>query len=73
MIILAKLELTPLIIFTGHVHIVFRLTKILWLKLIVIFPLTAFYEPSASQNCSLLVLSHSSTSTGGEYIFLCEL
>ena len=69
MIILAKLELTLLIIVTAHVHVVFRLTRILWLTLIVSFSLTSLYEPSASQNCSLLVLSHASASTGGEYIF----
>ena len=69
MIILVKLGLTLLINVTAHVHVVFRLTRILWLTLIVLFSLTALYEPSASQNCSLLVLSHASASTGGEYIF----
>ena len=69
MIILVKLELTLLIIVTAHVHVVFRLTRILWLTLIVLFSLTALYEPSASQNCSLLVLSHSSHLLGSEYIF----
>ena len=61
MIILAKLELTLLIIVTAHAHVVFRLTRMQWLILIVLFSLTALYEPSVSQNCSLLVLSHSST------------
>ena len=70
MIILAKLELTLLMIVTAHVLVVLRL----WFTFIVLFPLTALYEPSASQNCSLLVCSHSSTSTGGEYIFyVCSL
>ena len=63
------LELNLLIIVTAHVHIVFRLTRILWLTLIVLFSLTPLYGLSASQNCSLLVLSHSSTTPGGEYIF----
>ena len=65
MIILAKLELTLLMIVTAHVLVVLRL----WFTFIVLFSLTALYEPSASQNCSLLVLSHASASTGGEYIF----
>ena len=65
MIILAKLELTLLIIVTADVHVELKL----WLTIIVLFPLTALYEPSASQTCSLLVLSHSSTTAGGEYIF----
>ena len=69
MIILAKLELTLLISVTAHVHVVFRLTRILWVTLIVLFSLTALHEPSASQNWSLSVLSHSFASTGGEYIF----
>ena len=69
MVILAKLGLSLLINVTAHVHVVFRLTRILWLTLIVSFYLTSLYEPSASQNCSLLVLSHASASTGGEYIF----
>ena len=74
MIILVKLELTLLIIVTAHVHVVFRLTRILWLKLIVMFSLTALYELSASQNCSLLVRSYSSDSTGTEYIsYVCSL
>ena len=68
MIILAKLELILLIIVLARVHVVFRLTRILRLTLIVFF-ITALYEPSASQNCSLLVLWYSSASTGGEYIF----
>ena len=69
MVILAKLGLTLLINVTAHVHVLFRLTRILWLTLIVSFSITSLYEPSASQNCSLLVLSHASASTGGEYIF----
>ena len=69
MIKLAKLELTLLIIVTAHVHVVFRHTKILWLTLIVMFYPTALYEPSASQNCLLLVVSHSSTTTQGDNIF----
>ena len=73
MIILTKLELTLLIIVTAHGHVVFRLTRMMWLTLIVLFPLTAFYEPRASKNCSLLVLSHSYNSTGDEYILLCVL
>ena len=73
MIILAKLHLILLIIVTAHVHVVLRFTRILWLTLIVLFPLTAFYEPRASKNCSLLVLSHSYTSTGDEYILLCVI
>ena len=64
MIILAKLELTHLIIVTDNVHVVFRLT------LIVLFSLTALCKPSASQNCSPLVLSYSSHLLGSEYIFL---
>ena len=68
MIILAKLELTLLIIVTADV--VFRLTELLRLTLIVLFPLTALYKLGGSQNCSLLVLSHSSTTLGIELIFL---
>ena len=48
--ILAKLKLTLLIIATANVHVLFRLMRIPWLTLIVFFPLTALYEPSASQN-----------------------
>ena len=62
MIILAKLELTLLIIVTADVHVELKL----WLTIIVLFPLTALYETSASQSCSLVVLSHSSTTTVGE-------
>ena len=40
MIILPKLEVTLLIIVTAHVHVVFRLTRIPWLTLIVLFLLT---------------------------------
>ena len=69
MIILAKLELTPLIIVTAHVHVVLGLTKMLWLTFNILFWLTALYEPSASQNFSELVLSHSSQILGSEYIF----
>ena len=72
MIILAKLELTLLIIVTVNVHVELKqlkLAEILWLTLIVLFPLTALYETSASQSCSLVVLSNSSTTPGGEYIF----
>ena len=65
MIILAKLELTLLII----VHVMLRLTRILWLTLIVLFSLRALYEPSASQNCPLLVLADSSHLLGSEYTF----
>ena len=65
MIILAKLELTLLIIVTADVHVELKL----WLTIIVLFPLTALYETSASQNCSLVILSHSSTTPGSEYIF----
>ena len=61
LIILVKLKLTLLMIVMAHVHEVFSLTKILWLTLTVVLPLTALYEQSAGQNCSLLVLSHSST------------
>ena len=50
MIILAKLELTLLIIVTADVHVELKLAEMLWLTLIVLFPLTALYEPSASQN-----------------------
>ena len=57
MIILVKLELTLLIIETGHVHVVFSLTRSPWLTLIVLFSLTALYEPSSSQKCSLWVHS----------------
>ena len=60
-IILAKLELTLLIIVMAHIHVVSRLDKMLKLTLNVLFPLTALYEPSASQNYSVLVLSQSST------------
>ena len=63
MIILAKVELTLLIIFIAYIHLVFRLTRVLWVALIDMFFLTALYEPSASQSCSLLYLSHSSTTT----------
>ena len=69
MIILAKLELTLLIIVTAHGHVVFRLTRMMWLTLIVLISLTALCKPSVSQNCSLLGLSHSSHLLGGEYIF----
>ena len=69
MIIFMKLELTLLIIVTAHVHVVFRLARKLWLALTDLFSLTALYEPSASQNCSLLVLSHSSHLLESEYIF----
>ena len=69
MIRLAKLELTLLIIVTAHVHVGFWLTRILWLTLIVMFSLTPLYELSASQNCSLLLHSYSSTTPEGEYIF----
>ena len=69
MITLAKLELYLLIIVTAHVHVVFRRTRILWLTLTVLFSLTALYELSASQNCSLLLHSYSSTTPEGEYIF----
>ena len=48
LIILAKLELTLLMIVMSHVHVVLRLTKMLWLALIVLFSLTALYKPSAS-------------------------
>ena len=64
MFVLAKLELTLLIIVKVHVHEVLRLIRILWLTLIVSFSVTALYEPS-----SRLFVSHSSASTGGEYIF----
>ena len=67
--VLAMLELNLLIIVMVHVHVVFRVTRILWLTHLVLFSLTPLYEPSASQNCSLLVLSHSSTTPGSEYIF----
>ena len=70
MIILVKLELTLLIIVTAYVHVVFRLIELLGLTLIVLFPLTAPYKLGGSQNCSLLVLSHSSTTLGSELIFL---
>ena len=74
MIILVKLELTLLIIVIAHVYVVFRLTRILWLTLIVLFSLTALYDPSASQNCSQLILAHFSTSPEGKYIFyVCSL
>ena len=74
MIILAKLELTLLIIVTAHVHVGFWLTRILWLTLTVLFSLTTHYELSASQNCSLLLHSYSSTTPEGEYIFyVCSL
>ena len=56
MIIPAKLELILLITATAHVHVVLRLTRILWLTLIVLFSLTALHEPSARWNCSLMVL-----------------
>ena len=65
MIILAKLELTLLMIVTAHVLVVLRL----WFTFIVLFSLTALYEPSASQNCSPEVLSHSSHLLESEYIF----
>ena len=74
MIILVKLELTLLIIETAHAHVVFSLTRSSWLTLIVLFSLTALYDPSASQNCSQLILAHFSTSTEGKYIFyVCSL
>ena len=73
LIILAKLELTLVMIVMSHVHVVLRLTKMLWLALIVLFSLTALYKPSASQNCSLIVRSLSSTTPSGEYIHLCVL
>ena len=69
LIILAKLELSLLIIVTAHVRVMFRLTKILRLTVNVLFLLTALYEPSASQNCSSLVCAQSSTTSWGEYIF----
>ena len=65
MIMLAKLELTLLII----VHVLLRLTRILRLTLIVLFSLRALYVPSATQNCPLLVLADSSHLLGSEYIF----
>ena len=69
MIVHVKLELTLLNNVTAHAHVVFRLTRILWFTLIVLFSLTALYEPNASQNCSLLVSSYSSHLLGSEYIF----
>ena len=60
MIVLAKLELALLIIVMAHIHEVLKLSRILWLTLIVLFSLTAINEPSASQNYSLLICSHSS-------------
>ena len=56
---LAKPGLTLLMIVTASVHVVFRLPKMLWMTLTVLFPLTALYEQSAGPNCSMFVLSHS--------------
>ena len=70
LIILSKLELTVFIIFPGHVHVELRLTRLPGLTLIVLFSLTALNEPSASQNCSQLVLSHSSQLLESESILL---
>ena len=48
MIVLAKLELALLIIVMAHIHEVLKLSRILWLTVIVLFSLTAINEPSAS-------------------------